>query len=338
MTIKLSQLAKTIDCRIHGDDCLIDNVADLKSAVKGQLAFVYNPKYVADIEQSKASAIIIKQAWLESCDKPALISENPRLAFAKIATLLNPLKNIHTGVSSSATLADNVVMADNVSIGHNAVIGQGVTLGENVQIGACTVIADDVFVGSNTTIYPNVSIGHEVHIGDNCTVYSGVVIGADGFGYVKDGASYLKIPQIGTVVIGNNVDIGANTTIDRGALLDTIIHDGVKLDNHIQVAHNVVIGKHTVISAFTGIAGSAKIGENCLIGGGVGIRDNINIADNVVVTGRTFVSSSLTAPGSYSSSVLVDTTKNWKKNVIRFRYLDDMVKRLKALEKKINGS
>ena len=334
MSIKLSQLAKTIDCHIHGDDCLIENVADLNSAKKGQLAFVYNPRYVADIAQSNASAIIIKQAWLDSCDKPALISENPRLAFAKIATLLNPLKNIHTGVSSSATVADNVLMVGNVSIGHNAVIGQGVKLAENVQIGAGTVIADDVSIGSNTTIYPNVSIGHEVHIGDNCTVYSGVVIGTDGFGYVKDGESYLKIPQIGTVVIGDNVDIGANTTIDRGALLDTIIHDGVKLDNHIQVAHNVVIGKHTVISAFTGIAGSAKIGENCLIGGGVGVRDNIEIADNVVVTGRTFVSSSLTAPGSYSSSVLVDTTKNWKKNVIRFRYLDDMAKRLKALEKK----
>lgn len=335
MAIKLSELAKKVDCHIHGDDCLIENVADLNTAKKGQLAFVYNPKYLADITRSEASAIITKKQWLHGCDKPALISDNPRLTFAKIATLLNPLKIIHTGISASATIADNVVLADGVSIGHNAVIGHGVELGENVQIGACTVIAEDACIGSNTTIYPNVSIGHEVRIGDNCTIYSGVVIGTDGFGYVRDADAYLKIPQIGTVVIGDNVDIGANTTIDRGALLDTIIHEGVKLDNHIQVAHNVVIGKHTVISAFTGIAGSARIGENCLIGGGVGIRDNIEITDNVVVTGRTFVSSSLTTSGSYSSSVLVDTTRNWKKNVIRFRFLDDMAKRLKALEKKI---
>ena len=333
MTIKLSQLAKHINSRMHGEDCLIENVADINHAEKGQLAFVHNPKYLDDVASSKASAIIIKQEWLNSCNKPALISDDPRLAFAKAATLLNPVTVSAAGISKTAIIADGVFVPASASIGHNVVIHAGVKLGENVQIGDGTVIAAAVTIGDNTVIYPNVSIGHKTQIGRDCTIFSGVVIGTDGFGYVKDGDGYLKVPQIGNVIIGNSVDIGANSTIDRGALLDTIIHNGVKLDNQIQVAHNVVIGEHTVISAYTGIAGSAKIGKHCLIGGGVGIRDNIEIADNVVITGRTFVSSSIKQAGSYSSSVLVDTTRNWKKNVLRFKYLDDMAKRIKTLEK-----
>lgn len=333
MAIKLSELADKLNCRLHGTDCLIENVADINHAEKGQLAFVYNPKYLGDIRASGASAVIIREEWLESCDKPALISENPRLDFARVTSLLNPVKPIQCGIADSAHIPEDALLAETVSVGHNAVIGARVKLGENVQIGAGTVIADDVAIGDNTVIHPNVSIGHKTTIGDNCTIYSGVVIGADGFGYVRDGDVYFKVPQIGNVVLGNNVDIGANTTIDRGALLDTIIHDGVKIDNHVQIAHNVVIGKHTVISAYTAIAGSAKIGEYCLIGGNVGIRDNIEITDNVVITGRTFVSSSLTKPGSYSSSVLVDETRNWKKNVMRFKHLDEMARRLTKLEK-----
>ena len=335
MSIKLSELAQKINCRLHGEDCVIDNVADINDAIEGQLAFIYNPKYLQDIKSSTASAFIIKEEWLESCDRSALISQNPRLDFARAATLLNPVSVTNTGVADSAVIADDVQISSDVSIGHNVVIEQGVKLGKNVQIGACTVIANNVQLGDNTIIYANVSIGHGTRIGDNCTIFSGVVIGTDGFGYVKDGDSYLKVPQIGNVIIGNNVDIGANSTIDRGSLKDTVIHDGVKLDNQLQVAHNVVIGKNTVVSAYTGIAGSTIIGENCLIGGGVGIRDNIEIVDNVVITGRTFVSSSITEAGSYSSSVLVDETKNWKRNVLHFKNLSKMARRIKMLEKKV---
>ncbi len=339
MAIKLIELAENIGCRLYGKDCLIENVADIHHATKGHLVFVYNPKYLDSIKSTKASAIIIKQEWLnewtESSNKPALISDNPRLAFAKAATLLNPVSIADAGVSDNATIADDVIVPASASIGHNVVIESGVKLGENVSIGSCTVISHDCSCGDNTVIYPNVSIGHKTQIGHNCTLFSGVVIGTDGFGYVKDGETYIKVPQIGNVIIGNNVDIGANTTIDRGALLDTIIHDGVKLDNQIQVAHNVVIGEHTVISAYTAIAGSAKIGKHCLIGGAVGIRDNIEIVDNVVITGRTFVSSSIKQPGSYSSSILLDTTSNWKRNVMRFKHLDEMARRLKTVEQKL---
>jgi len=332
MAIKLSELAKFLNCRLRGDDCQIDNVAEISHAVEGQLAFIYNPHYIDKIESSKASAVIIKEEWLDSCNKPALVSSNPRLDFAKVANLLNPVKLDDPGISASAVIADNVQVSSSVYIGSYAIIQSGVVLGESVQIGAGCVIAKDAHIGDNTVIYPNVTIGHGTRIGDSCVINSGVVIGADGFGYVKDGERYMKVPQLGNVRIGNNVDIGANTTIDRGALLDTVIGNGVKLDNQIQIAHNVVIGDNTVISANSGVSGSTKIGKNCLIGGGVGIRDNIVIVDNVVITGRTFVSSSINEAGSYSSSVLVDKTANWKKNVVRFKQLDDIAKRLKKLE------
>ena len=333
MTMKLSELAKQIGCRLVGDDCEIENVADINQAGGEHLAFVYSPKYLDSLQTTKAAAIIIKEEWLKECRSSALVSSNPRLDFAKAAQLLNPVVIAQAGVSSTAVIAGGVKVPASVAIDHNVVIKSGVILGEDVQIGACSVIDEDVEIGENTLIYPNVTIGHGIKIGRNCIIYSGVVLGTDGFGYVADGDVYVKVPQLGSVIIGDNVEIGANTTIDRGALLDTIIHDDVKLDNLIQVGHNVEIGRHTAISAFTGISGSSKVGENCIIGGGVGVRDNIEITDNVTITGRTFVSSSLKEPGSYSSSILVDKTPNWKKNVMRFKRLDEMYKRLMKLEK-----
>lgn len=334
MAIRLSELAKQLNCRLHGEDCLIDNVADIGRAEKGHLAFIYNPAYLDKIQASNASAIIIKEEWLDSCNKPALVSKNPRLDFARVAGLLNPVKCEDPGISKSAAVAEDVSIPQSSFIGEHVVIEAGVKLGENVQIGHACVISRDVSIGNNTVIYPSVTVGHGTQIGEHCVIYSGVVIGTDGFGYVKDGEGYLKVPQLGNVCIGNYVDIGANTTIDRGALSDTVIGNGVKLDNQIQIGHNVVIGENTVISANSGISGSTIIGRNCLIGGGVGIRDNVEIVDNVVITGRTFVSSSIKEAGSYSSSVLVDKTANWKKNVVRFKQLDDIAKRLKKLEQK----
>jgi len=333
MAMKLSDIANQINCRLVGDDCEIENVADINHASSGHLAFVYNPKYLDGLKSTKASAVILQEEWLDECQTSALVSNNPRLAFAKAAHLLNPINITDAGVSATAVISGDVTVPASVAIDHNAVIKPGVILGESVQIGACSVIEENVEIGENTLIYPNVTIGHDIKIGSNCIIYSGAVLGTDGFGYVADGGVYVKVPQLGSVVIGNNVEIGANTTIDRGALLNTVIHDGVKLDNMIQIGHNVEIGKHTAVSAFTGISGSSKVGKNCIIGGGVGIRDNIEITDNVMITGRTFVSSSLKEPGSYSSSVLVDTTRNWKKNVMRFKRLDEMFRRLTKLEK-----
>jgi len=335
MALMLSDIAAKIGCQLIGDDCEIDNVADITEAKSGQLVFINHAKYLESLRDSAASAVILKSIWLPDCHIAALVTDNPRLAFAKAAILLNPDDTVPSGIADSAMISDDASISSTVILDEYVVVQSACHLADNVRIGAGCVIAENVKIGKNTVIHANVTIHKNTRIGENCIIHSGVVIGTDGFGFIKDGEAYLKIPQLGNVRIGNNVDIGANTTIDRGALLDTVIHDGVKIDNQIQIAHNVEIGKHSLISAHTGIAGSTRIGENCLIGGGVGVRDNLELADNVVVTGRTFVSSSLKEPGFYSSSVLVDTTKNWKRNVMRFKHLDDMAKSLKSLEKKV---
>jgi len=337
MAIKLSELAEETGCRLHGDDCLIENVSDLDTAKKGDLAFIYNPKYLDKIDSTNASAIILKENWLEQCPKPALVADNPRLAFVKATRLLNPEKRYEAGISSSADIAGGVSVPASAYIGPNVVIESAVKLGEGVQIGANSVLCTGVSIGDNTVIHPNVTIGHNTMLGSRCIIYSGTVIGADGFGYERDGDSYLKIPQLGNVRIGDDVEIGANTAVDRGALRDTIINDGVKLDNLVQIAHNVVVGKHTLMSGHSGIAGSTRVGEYCLIGGGVGISDNIEVCDNVVIMGRTMVVGSITKPGTYASSMLTDEVKNWRKNALRFRHLNEMEKRLKALEKKLES-
>ncbi|HHO59501.1 MAG TPA: UDP-3-O-(3-hydroxymyristoyl)glucosamine N-acyltransferase, partial [Thiotrichales bacterium] len=314
MALMLSEIAAKTGSELLGDDCEIENVADITQAQQGQLAFISHAKYVSALKTTAASAVILKKVWLADCAIPALVTDKPRLIFARAANLLNPPGKLLPGIAASASVAGDAVIHDSVRIEDNAVIRPGCRLGANVSIGAGCVIENNVTIGDNTRLYANVTIQQDCHIGENVILHSGVVIGTDGFGFIRDGESYLKIPQIGRVRIGNNVEVGANTSIDRGALLDTIIHDGVKLDNHIQIGHNVEIGEHTVVSAYTGIAGSTKIGRDCLIGGGVGIRDNIEIADGTVITGRSFVSSSVREPGVYSSSVLLDTNSNWKKN------------------------
>ena len=313
MAIKLSELAELTGTRLHGDDCLIENVADIDAAKEGDLAFVNHPKYLDKMAATGASAIILKENWLDKCPTAALVADNPRLAFVKATISLNPERRYAPGVAASAVVADDVAVAKSVYIGPNVVLEPGVKLGEGVQIGANSVISSGVVIGDNTVIHPGVMIGYDTEIGSNCIIYSGVVIGADGFGYERDGDSYLKIPQLGNVKIGNDVEIGANTAIDRGALRDTVINDGVKLDNLVQVAHNVVIGKNTVMSGHSGIAGSTRVGENCIIGGGVGISDNIEVTDNVIIMGRTLIASSVTEPGAYASSMLHDEVKNWRK-------------------------
>lgn len=329
----LSEIARQTGCTLSGDDVEIQAVADLGQARSGELAFVNHASYLPALETTRASAVIIKPVWKHACKVAALETDNPRLAFARAARLLNPEPPIEAGVAASAVIAESAALHASVHVGAHAVIGENVRLDEDVRIGAGCVIGDNVRIGAGCRLHANVVIEHDCVLGERCIVFAGTVIGADGFGYVKDGEAYMKVPQLGRVVIGDDVEIGANTCIDRGALLDTVIGDGVKIDNHVQIAHNVEIGRHTVISAFTGIAGSTRVGEGCLIGGGVGIRDNIEVAAGAVITGRSFVSSSISEPGVYSSSVLIDTNRNWKKNVMRFKQLDAMAQRLNKLEK-----
>ncbi len=333
MAIKLSELAKKTNCRLQGEDCLIENVADINHAATGELVFISSVKYKNHLATTKASAVISKKEWLEDSVLPALITDDPRLAFAKAAALLNPINKSGSGIDKTAVIASNATVDESATIDAHAVIKSGASIAAHTFIGAGTVIGENARIGEHSHLNANVTIYSNCQIGDECILHSGVVIGADGFGFVKDKSGYFKVPQLGRVIIGNNVEIGASTTIDRGALLDTVIGNGVKLDNQIQIGHNVEIGEHTVISACSCIAGTVKIGKFCLFGGSVGIRDNINITDHVMITGRTLVSHSINKSGSYSSSTPMDETANWRKNAVRFRQLDEMAKRLKKLEK-----
>ena len=337
MEYRLSELAERTGSLLVGDDCLIKSIAEISSADSGDIAFISNPKYAEHLSVTRASAVIIKNEFLDDCPVSSLVSDNPRLAYAQVANLLYPARKANSGISAKAIVSEFSNIDNTASIAAGAVVSAGVDIAAHTQIGAGCVIEDDVVIGSNTRINANVTIGYGCKVGDNCIIHSGVVLGSDGFGFVKDGESYLKIPQIGSVHIGNNVEIGANTTIDRGALENTIIGNGVKLDNQIQIAHGVSIGDNTVISAATAIAGSTHIGSGCLIGGLVGIVEHLTITDNVMITGRTMVTRSITQSGSYSSSTPMDTTANWRKNSARFRRLDELAKRVAMLEK-INKS
>ncbi len=337
MAMQLKELAEKTGTQLSGaGDCRIECAADISQAQAGDIAFIYSAKYAHHLQTTHASALVITRELAAQCTLPALISDNPRLSFARVVALLHPLPAVVAGIAPSATVAADASVAASACVEAGVVIAGGAYIAEGAHIGANSVIGENSVVGRNTRLHANVSIAHDCVVGDDCIVHSGVVIGADGFGFVADAGHFIKVPQIGGVRIGNAVEIGACTSIDRGALHDTVIENGVKLDNQIQIGHNVHIGHDTVISACSCVAGSTRIGAHCLIGGAVGIRYNIEIADNTVITGRTFINNSITKAGSYSSSTPMDTTENWRRNSARFRQLDSWVKRILALEKTLH--
>lgn len=338
MSIKLSELAQKIGCSLHGEDCLINNVADINHADTGDIVFISNANYLDSLASTKASAVITKEEWLSGSSLSALLTDNPRLAFAKAATILTSVSTDDSGVHPTAVISKDAKIDSSATLDAYVVVKAGATIGANAKIGAGTVVSENVSIGEHSLLNANVTIYSDCVIGNNSILHSGVVIGADGFGFVRDQQGYFKVPQLGTVRIGDNVEIGASTTVDRGALLDTVIGNGVKLDNQIQIGHNVEIGQHTVISACSCVGGSTKIGEYCLIGGNVGVRDNIEITDNVMITAKTFVTASISKAGSYSSSTPMDETKNWRKNIVRFKKLDAMFRRITKLEKKLSST
>ena len=331
--LTLAQIALHVDGVIIGDaECKISNVSTLQAANSQQISFLANSKYKKYLPTSQAGAVIVSKEMASLVKNSAIVVDDPYIAYAKIATLLNPPKKITTGISDTAMVESNVNISKTVSIGPQVVIEANVKLADRVIIGAGTVLQDGVIIGEGTLIAANVTICHGVEIGKNVVIHPGVVIGADGFGIVNDKGKWIKIPQIGGVKIGNDVEIGANTTVDRGAIEDTVIGDGVKLDNQIQVGHNVIIGNNTVIAGCSGIAGSTIIGENCIIGGGVGIGGHIEIVDNVMITGMSMVTKSLTKAGIYSSGIPAEPSSQWHKNVVRYRQMDKLTARVKKLE------
>jgi UDP-3-O-[3-hydroxymyristoyl] glucosamine N-acyltransferase len=312
----------------------INSLATLANAKAGQVAFLANSKYVSQLGATKASAVIVSPNALSQCPVNALVMDNPYMGYALLANLLDTTPAVANGIHKSAVIANDVTLGDNVAIGANSVIESGVHLDDNVSIGAGCFIGEKVSIGKGTTLWSNISIYHHVVIGQDCLIQANTVIGSDGFGYAPVNAQYKwhKIPQLGSVVIGDHVEIGASTTIDRGALENTIIKDGVILDNQIQIAHNVIVGENTAMAACSVIAGSTIIGKNCTIAGLVGINGHINITDNCVFTGMAMVTKDITTSGVYSSGMPAAPNREWNKTNARIKRLDSLTKRVKELE------
>jgi UDP-3-O-[3-hydroxymyristoyl] glucosamine N-acyltransferase len=339
MNYTLEHIAEKIGATIvyadSDNNITVHSIATLNKAQAGQIAFLANSKYHHQLIDTQASAVILDEHALVDCKTNALVMTNPYMGYAIVAQLLDSTPATAENIHSRAVVDPNATIGRNVSLGANTVIESGVTLGDNVSIGAGCFIGKNAKIGSNTSLWSNVSIYHNVEIGQKCLIQANTVIGSDGFGYANHKGQWVKIPQLGTVIIGDRVEIGASTTIDRGALEDTIISEGVILDNQIQIAHNVTIGKNTAMAACSVIAGSSTIGENCTLAGLVGINGHINVVDNCVFTGMAMVTKSITKSGVYSSGTPVVDNKEWNKTNARINRLDTLNRRVKILEKKL---
>jgi UDP-3-O-[3-hydroxymyristoyl] glucosamine N-acyltransferase len=334
----LQALADHVHGTVHGDaELVIHSLATLASASMGQLSFFDNPKYLPQLQVTQAGAVIVAAKDLTSCPTAAIVVDNPYLAYAKIAQLFWRKPKPSVGIHPTAIIHPSVQLGANVSIGPYVVIEADVVIGDEVVIGAHSFIGEACHIGSQSEFAPRVTLYHGITLGTDCVLHSGVVIGSDGFGFAPHAGGFEKIPQLGGVRIGDRVEIGANTTIDRGALEDTVIGEGVKLDNQIQLGHNVKIGAHTVIAGCTGVAGSAEIGSRCMIGGAAAIGGHIKIADQVMVTGMAMVTHSITEPGVYASGTGILPRKEWQKCTVRFRQLNELAKTVAELKKTVQA-
>lgn len=337
----LKELAQQIGATIRGNaNVLIDSIAPLDKAQSNQLTFISNIKFRDLLAQSQAGILVVSENDVEFCSPESnlLIVKDPYVAYAVLAQYMDSTPKAATGIAPSAVVSSSVKLGKNVSIGANAVIEDGVELGDNVIIGAGCFIGKDAKIGANTQLWANVNIYHQVQIGEYCLIQSGAVIGSDGFGYANDKGRWIKIPQTGTVIIGNHVEIGACTCIDRGALDATVIEDNVIIDNLCQIAHNVHIGTGTAVAGGVIMAGSLKVGRYCLIGGASVINGHMEIADKVTVTGMGMVMRPITESGVYSSGIPLQPNKQWRKTAALTLDIDKMNKRLKAVEKKLNNT
>ncbi|WP_226500537.1 UDP-3-O-(3-hydroxymyristoyl)glucosamine N-acyltransferase [Pseudomonas sp. MWU16-30322] len=336
VTIKLGQLAEFLGATLRGDpETQITGLATLQEAGPAQLSFLANPQYRKYLASSQAAALLLKEADVEGFAGNALVVPDPYLAYARISHLFDPKPKATAGVHPTAVIAPDAVVDPSASIGPFVVIETGARIGAQVTLGAHCVIGARSEIGEGGWLAPRVTLYHDVRIGKRVVIQSGAVLGGEGFGFANEKGVWQKIAQIGGVTIGDDVEIGVNTAIDRGALADTVIGNGVKLDNQIQIAHNVQVGDHTAMAACVGISGSTKIGKHCMLAGGVGLVGHIDICDNVFLTGMTMVTHSITEPGAYSSGTAMQPAAEWRKSAARIRQLDDIARRLKQLEKRV---
>ena len=332
--MRLDAIVAQLGGELVGDGSVeVFQVASLTSAGSGEIAFLSNPKFRQQLQATRASAVIVTQKHVEDTAIPRIVHPNPYVYYARVVALLNPpslpTRLIHPMAAVESKLPESVSVAPHVAI------GQRVRCGENVIIHAGCVIGDDVSIGEGSVLYPNVVIYPRCVIGARAIIHAGAVIGSDGFGFAKEGERWIKIPQIGRVVIGDDVEIGANTSIDRGALDDTVIGHGVKLDNQIQIAHNVRIGDHSAMAGCVGVAGSTTFGKRCTVGGAGMISGHLNIGDDVHVSAGTLVAKNLSQPGVYTSVYPMETHADWLRNAMQIKRLSKLAERVSELEKKL---
>jgi len=336
MAYSLASLATQLSAELGGDGELqILRLATFEGAKQGDITFVSDKKLLSQLDKCQASAIVLPNTLKETYQGNALFMDNPYVGYALLARLFDTTPNLSATISASASIHETAVIGKNVAIAENVVIGKNVTIGDNCQIFANTVIAQDSKLGSACKIYPNVSIYHSSEIGNNVIIHSNTTIGSDGFGNAPFQGKWVKIPQIGRVIIGDDSEVGSGTSIDRGALSNTVIGKGVKIDNQCQIAHNVTIGDNTAFAGAASVAGSTTIGKNCIIGGSVAMNGHIDIVDNVVITGDSMVMRNITKAGIYSSGVPAQENKTWRKNTAYTLKIEDLFKRVKQLEKQL---
>lgn len=337
MAATLTDLVARFGGELVGDGArTISQVAPLDRARPDEIGFVSQSKYLSQLANTRAGAVILPADARDATDLPRILTPNPYLYFARVSALLNPPPRPPAGAHPAATVAPDAEIAADASIGAGAVIGSGARIGARTVVGPNCVVGDHARIGADCLLHANVTLYHRCEVGDRAILHSGCVIGSDGFGFAPNEGRWEKIPQIGRVLIGDDVEVGACTTIDRGAIGDTVIEDGVKLDNQIQVGHNTRIGAHTVIAGQTGVSGSTTIGARCTIGGAAAIAGHLHIADDVVIGGGTSVPGSISSRGVYAGGgTPADTLQRWRRNMVRFGQLDEMARRLRALEKRI---
>jgi UDP-3-O-[3-hydroxymyristoyl] glucosamine N-acyltransferase len=329
----LGDLARKVGGSVRGDqNVVIAGVGALQSAVRGQIAFLSNSKYRKFLQSTQASAVILNAVHAQECNTNALVVANPAVAYALVAAALTAEAPGPYGIHPTAVVAPGARVGQRVTIGPHCSIDDDAMLDDDVWVGAGCYVGRRVHVGAESRLEANVTLWHDTRIGRRALIHPGVVIGGDGFGLANDNGAWVKVPQLGRVLVGNDVEIGCNAAIDRGALEDTVIEDGVKIDNLVHIAHNVHIGAHTAIAACAAVAGSTKIGKYCGIGGMVGVVGHAEIADHVQITGMSMVTKSVSEPGIYSSGIPLEPNALWRKNVVRFKQLDDMWRRIKQLE------
>ena len=334
MSLSLGELAVRFGCELRGDpETRIERVATLANADARALAFLANPRYRAQLAATRAAAVVTAAADAPGCKAALLLCENPYATYARIAALLYPPPPLAPGLHPTALVAASAGIDPSAEVGAYTIVGERVTIGARAFIGPHCHLDAGVSVAADVRLTARVTLGPGVQIGARSVLQPGAVVGADGFGFAPDKGTWLKVPQVGSVRVGADVEVGANTTIDRGAIGDTVIEDGVKLDNLIMIAHNVRIGAHTAIAACTGISGSTSIGKRCTIAGMVGFAGHLTIADDVVITGHSSVSHSITSAGVYSSTLPVEEVHTWRRLVARFKRSGVLEQRLRRLER-----